>query len=145
VKNVNEMTEMVSEIASASQEQSQGVQAITKTMGHLDEVTQQNASISEESASAAEQLSAQAETVRTMVHALMETVHGEGGHVVPKSNFERMGSLSESGNMGAKIIPFKSPSAKEPSREPRLSSAPMKKVVGLSDVPSADDERFEDI
>jgi methyl-accepting chemotaxis protein len=145
VKNVNEMTEMVSEIASASQEQSQGVQAITKTMGHLDEVTQQNASISEESARAAEQLSAQAETVRTMVHALMETVHGEGGHPVARPSPIQMASFAEPLSGGAKVIPFKSPAQKEASREPRLTSAPMKKVVGLSDVPSADDERFEDI
>jgi methyl-accepting chemotaxis protein len=147
VKNVNEMTEMVSEIASASQEQSQGVQAITKTMGHLDEVTQQNASISEESASAAEELSAQAENVRSMVHALMETVHGEGGHAVGFSDrrIEDMSALQ--GAPLAKVIPFKTPSLKEAAGrgEPRLSGSPAKKVVGLDDVPSADDSRFEDI
>jgi len=146
VKNVNEMAEMVSEIASASQEQSQGVQSITKTMAHLDEVTQQNASISEESASAAEELAAQAETVRTMVHALMETVHGEG-----QAHLEQAGTPVPVNGKGAvetapvaKVLPFKT-TAKTMS-EPRLSQgAPLKKVVGLADVPSADDERFEDV
>jgi len=142
VKNVNEMTEMVSEIASASQEQSQGVQAITKTMGHLDEVTQQNASIAEESASAAEELSAQAENVRSMVHALMETVHGEGGHAAGFSDrrIEDMSALQAAPL--AKVIPLKVPAGRG---EPRLAAAPGKKVVGLDDVPSADDSRFEDI
>jgi methyl-accepting chemotaxis protein len=149
VKNVNEMAEMVSEIASASQEQSQGVQAITKTMGHLDEVTQQNASISGESASAAEQLAAQAETVRTMVHALMETVHGEGkAHLAQGGTVLRnapIGDLkAQTGHHGAQILPFKS--VARPAQEPGLTrSTKAKKVVGLADVPSADDERFEDI
>jgi len=150
VKNVNEMTEMLNEIASASQEQSQGVQAITKTMGHLDEVTQQNASIAEESASAAEELSAQAETVRSMVHALMETVHGEGGgHGAgfPEKKFGTEDMQSGMQPASGKVIPFKIPQSRESStREPRLAAgAPAKKVVGLDDVPSADDSRFEDI
>ena len=151
VKNVNEMAEMVSEIASASQEQSQGVQAITKTMGHLDEVTQQNASISEQSASAAEQLSAQAETVRSMVHALMETVHGEGnGHGTgsgEKKPFEILESspVAMTQGVSGKVVPFRAPVREPMNREPRLSGAPLKKVVGLDDVPSADDSRFEDI
>jgi methyl-accepting chemotaxis protein len=150
VKNVNEMAEMVGEIASASQEQSQGVQAITKTMGHLDEVTQQNASISEQSASAAEELSAQAETVRSMVHALMETVHGEGtGHnsgFGERRPYDTVESPIPAGpTPTAKVLPFRAPPREPLSREPRLSGSPGKKVVGLDDVPSADDSRFEDI
>ena len=67
VANVQRVTSLVSEIASATQEQSTGLNEINKAVVSMDEVTQQNAALVEESAAAAESLDAQA-------HALSEAV-----------------------------------------------------------------------
>ena len=57
VKNVNDL---IAEISSATQEQSQGISQVGDAVSQLDQVTQQNAALVEESAAAAESLSQQA-------------------------------------------------------------------------------------
>jgi len=68
--------ELVNEIASASKEQSTGLDQINKAVAEMDKVTQQNASGAEESASAAEEMSAQAEQLRDYVTQLIAMVDG---------------------------------------------------------------------
>jgi methyl-accepting chemotaxis protein len=53
------MAEMVGSIATASQEQSNGIAEITASIGSLDSVTQKNAAISEETNAATQELSNQ--------------------------------------------------------------------------------------
>jgi methyl-accepting chemotaxis protein len=60
VPDIKKTADLVQEIASASQEQSTGVEQVGKAMMQLDDVIQQNASASEEMASMAEELSSQA-------------------------------------------------------------------------------------
>ena len=60
VPDIRKTADLVQEIASASREQSAGVDQIGKAMTQLDTVIQQNASASEEMASMAEELSSQA-------------------------------------------------------------------------------------
>lgn len=59
-------SDLVSEIAAASQEQSQGIDQVNVAMAQMDKVTQQNAANAEESASASEELSAQSEGLQNM-------------------------------------------------------------------------------
>jgi methyl-accepting chemotaxis protein len=61
------VTDLVAEIAAASNEQAQGVMQITKGLGHVDQVTQQNTSLAEESASAAQELTGQAQVLQRLV------------------------------------------------------------------------------
>ncbi|MBI4757342.1 MAG: PAS domain-containing protein [Betaproteobacteria bacterium] len=51
---------LISEIASASREQSTGIEQVTQAVGQMDEVTQQNAALVEQAAAAAESLEDQA-------------------------------------------------------------------------------------
>ena len=67
---------LVSEIAAASQEQSQGITQVNTAMVQMDQVVQQSAASAEESASASEELSAQAETMKGMVVDLVSMVTG---------------------------------------------------------------------
>ncbi|WP_301102560.1 methyl-accepting chemotaxis protein [Propionivibrio sp.] len=60
VPSIRKTSDLVQEIASASQEQSSGVAQINGAMGQLNQTTQQNASASEELAATAEELGAQA-------------------------------------------------------------------------------------
>ena len=60
VPSINKTSDLVQEIASASQEQTAGVGQINNAMGQLNRATQQNASASEELAATAEELGGQA-------------------------------------------------------------------------------------
>jgi methyl-accepting chemotaxis protein len=68
--NNEKLTNLINEIASASQEQTQGIDQTNRAVGEMDQVTQQNAANAEESASASEQLNSQAEIMLTLVTQL---------------------------------------------------------------------------
>jgi len=67
VPSISKTTEIVQEVAAASQEQSAGVAQINKAMGQVDQLTQRNASAAEELSSTAEELAAQAETLQDLI------------------------------------------------------------------------------
>ena len=67
VPNIQKTSELVQEIAAASQEQSTGIGQINTAMGQLSQTTQQNASSSEELAATAEEMSAQAEQLQRAI------------------------------------------------------------------------------
>lgn len=58
------VSEMINQIAEASAEQAQGIDQVHKTIGQIDDVTQQNAALVEETTSASESLSHQADLLR---------------------------------------------------------------------------------
>ena len=76
VKSVKTVSQLNNEIASASQEQSNGLSQISKAMNQLDQVTQANAASAEEAAASAEEMSAQAITMQEMVSQLSGIVDG---------------------------------------------------------------------
>ncbi|HUN55572.1 MAG TPA: methyl-accepting chemotaxis protein [Smithella sp.] len=63
----NRVSQVVAEIAEASDQQDQGINQVTKAVEQLNMLTQQNAANAEESASAAEEMSSQSEEMRSMV------------------------------------------------------------------------------
>ncbi|QRK10183.1 MCP four helix bundle domain-containing protein [Archangium violaceum] len=67
VPSIRKTADLVQEVVAASVEQASGVGQMNKVMGHVDQVTQRNASASEELASTAEELSAQAEALSQLV------------------------------------------------------------------------------
>ena len=85
-----EVDQLVSEIATASNEQSEGIGQINMAISQMDKVTQSNAASAEETASAAEELNAQSEELRTTsqeLAALVGAKTGEsGGHVEVRKN-----------------------------------------------------------
>ena len=60
VGSVKRVTDIMSEITAASQEQSQGIEQINQTITQMDEMTQQNAALVEEASAAARSLEEQA-------------------------------------------------------------------------------------
>jgi len=74
--SISKTSDLVSEIAAASQEQSQGIDQVNTAVAQMDKVTQQNAANAEESASASEELSSQAEQMQGMVDELVRLVEG---------------------------------------------------------------------
>jgi methyl-accepting chemotaxis protein len=65
--SVGKVTEIVAEVAAASQEQTRGVEQVSQAVTAMDKVVQQAAANSEESSSAAEELAAQAHELAGMV------------------------------------------------------------------------------
>ncbi|MCK5227258.1 MAG: HAMP domain-containing protein, partial [Desulfobulbaceae bacterium] len=60
VSSVTKVTDLVGEIAAASNEQAEGISQVNQGLTQIDQVTQQNTASAEEGASAAEELSSQA-------------------------------------------------------------------------------------
>ncbi len=75
-ESAKRVAELVSEIAAASQEQSQGVAQINTAVSEMDKVVQQNAAGAQQSAAAAEQLSAQAARMKELAAELLAIVGG---------------------------------------------------------------------
>ena len=67
VTSIKRVTDIMSEIAAASQEQLSGIEQVGNAITQMDRVVQQNAALVEESASAAENLSGQAESLALSV------------------------------------------------------------------------------
>lgn len=67
VGSVQRVTDIVSEISSASQEQSTGIEQVNTAVTQMDEVTQQNAALVEEASAAAHALAEQANSLRDAV------------------------------------------------------------------------------
>jgi len=76
VDSVKKATDLVTEIAGASNEQAQGVDQVNSAVSQMDKVTQQNAANAEETAAASQQLNAQADRLKDMVSELMALVEG---------------------------------------------------------------------
>jgi methyl-accepting chemotaxis protein len=73
---VNKVSEVMAEIAAASDQQTQGVSQVNTAVEQMNQVTQQTAANAEESASAAEELSGQAEEMKSMVNSFQLSATG---------------------------------------------------------------------
>ena len=78
VTSSQKVTDLVGEIASASQEQAQGINQIDSGLSQVDKVTQQNTAHAEETAAAAEELSNHAQKLREIVSRLKKNDQADG-------------------------------------------------------------------
>ena len=85
VTKARKVDELVAEIATASNEQTQGISQVTTAVSQMDKVTQSNAASAEESASASEELSSQAEMMREAVRGLQHLVGATKSEPPPKT------------------------------------------------------------
>jgi methyl-accepting chemotaxis protein len=76
VTKAKQVDELVTEVATASREQTQGIEQVNTAVSQIDKVTQSNAANAEESASAAEEMSAQTEALKEAVAELLALVNG---------------------------------------------------------------------
>ena len=67
VDSVRQVSELIAEIAAASQEQSQGIGQVNTAVSQMERVVQQNASLVEEASAAAEAMKEQAQALLQMV------------------------------------------------------------------------------
>lgn len=81
VSAVHRLTDIVSEISAASEEQRRGIEQVNLAIGEMDQVTQQNAALVEEAAAAAGSLEEQARRLKAAVATFR--VEGEEGTAAP--------------------------------------------------------------
>jgi methyl-accepting chemotaxis protein len=124
--HTSKVAQLVSEVAEASKEQSQGINQITTAMTQMDKVTQSNAASAEESASAASQLSLQADNLMNAVEDMTIIVHGTGHSLTAP----RGKSSSRS-------------KAARPERPPKAIPAPTAKKAKTEALPMDVDDDFE--
>jgi methyl-accepting chemotaxis protein len=78
VQAVKRVTDIMAEIAAASNEQSSGIEQVNQAIIQMDDVTQQNAALVEEAAAAAESMQEQAGTLKEAV-SIFKLEAGQGG------------------------------------------------------------------
>ena len=76
VTSVQLAADIISGTAAASQEQSAGIDQVNQAVGHMDEITQQNAALVEQAAAAAESLQGQAANLAHLVDTFKLTQMG---------------------------------------------------------------------
>ncbi len=173
VGNVTDVSQMSSDIASASKDQAQGVREISKAMAQLDTVTQSNALAANIAAQAAEQISSQSTLLRGTVQSLMAIVDGGDANIQLSSYNTRPGAKTPTHTQTpvpaprraappsapksepakpnvVKFEPKKSPASRAESAAPVSSSAktsaPIKLAAGADiEIPSENDPRFKDV
>jgi len=95
------MDDLATEVASASQEQTQGIGQINAAVGEMDKVTQSNAASAEQSAAAAQELNAQAGAMRQAVAELQGLMGGNSAagvmHMPARTNGVSHASRSNTG------------------------------------------------
>jgi uncharacterized phage infection (PIP) family protein YhgE len=88
VSSVKRVTDIMGEIAAASQEQSAGIEQVNQAITQMDDVTQQNAALVEEAAAAAESLQDQAGKLAQAVSVFRL----EGGAYRPQAERPSLGN-----------------------------------------------------
>ncbi len=78
VAGTTKVSDLVAEIAAASNEQSEGISQVTQGLNQIDQVTQQNTANAEESAAASEELASQS----TLLQQMLGQFHLKGGACV---------------------------------------------------------------
>jgi methyl-accepting chemotaxis protein len=78
LEKVDQVNGLVSEVATASRQQTQGIQTAAGSLGEMERIIQDNAATAEETAASSEELSAQAQALASTVQHLHRLVMGRG-------------------------------------------------------------------
>lgn len=132
IKNVSNVDALISGIASASGEQSKGVNEISISMNELDKVTQHNSNVAQTTSIHANNLKKQAFDMENLIQDLIFMINGKEKGLFLKN---------KKGNDD-----ISSPNTKNFTSTSNESSSVVKSTPsGQSNVPDADDPRFEDV
>jgi methyl-accepting chemotaxis protein len=125
VDSVKRVTDIMSEIANASQEQSAGIEQVNLSIIEMDSMTQQNAALVEEAAAAAQSLQDQASDLAHVV-SIFKLVEGEEAHVYTPPAFET------SAPAATQVVAIKAkPALKRPA--PAAAAKPQKAAAAAAD------------
>ncbi|MFL9895722.1 methyl-accepting chemotaxis protein [Paraburkholderia sp. RL17-381-BIF-C] len=124
---VQRVTDIMGEIAAASEEQSSGIDQVARAVTQMDEVTQQNAALVEEAAAAASSLEDQAGKLRQAVAVFHLE---EGGHTQPVSAAPKRAPALQRPVVARKV-------SRAPAMQPAPQSAAVTKAPATAAQPAA--------
>jgi len=102
-QKANKVSQVVAEIAAASEQQDQGINQVNRAVEQLNQLTQQTAANAEESASAAQEMSSQAEEMRSLISIFILS-SGQGQSLITDNQAHRQLPRPAAGNKGGKIM-----------------------------------------
>jgi methyl-accepting chemotaxis protein len=139
---------MMGQISSATSEQAQGVEEISKAMNQLSQVTHQTTSISKQALATAGQLGKEARNLGEMIRSLFDLIRGKMKVNEAEPRVVEENPIAAHSEFAPKVLPLplsrrnrSSPLSREGLREEgghRISAL-------AREVPSKDDPRFEDV
>ena len=132
VASVKRVTDIMSEIANASQEQSAGIEQVNLSIIEMDGMTQQNAALVEEAAAAAQSLQDQAGELQRVV-SVFRLVEGEAPYVAHVSQIAQAAPVS-SRAVAVRAKPAARPALKRPA--PAARTAPAKAAATPASAPA---------
>ena len=135
VASVKRVTDIMSEIANASQEQSAGIEQVNLSIIEMDSMTQQNAALVEEAAAAAQSLQDQASELSRVV-SIFKLVEGEEIHTAEAAP-QQAAPVARPAVAKAKPA-LKRPAARAPA--PGASSAPAAQPKKIAATTAGSDE-----
>ncbi|HEY1996297.1 methyl-accepting chemotaxis protein [Paraburkholderia sp.] len=116
---VQRVTDIMGEIAAASEEQSSGIDQVARAVTQMDEVTQQNAALVEEAAAAAQSLEDQAGKLRTAVAVFQVEDAGNVHHAAQTTQIVRRPAPAKT----ARKTPAATPARTAPAAPARAPAA----------------------
>ncbi len=127
VNSIRGVTVMMSEISSASAEQTAGIEQVNQAIGQMDDVTQQNAALVEQAAAAAESLEEQA-------HSLSITV----------AQFKVNNNSRTAPGGASKAVSFHSAPPQKETAQARTASAKKPAAVKPKPIPQSSSDEWEE-
>jgi methyl-accepting chemotaxis protein len=120
VTSVRKVTDIVNEIAAASQQQSAGIDQVNNAITNMDEVTQQNAALVEQAAAAAEALESQAhEMMQSVSQFKLANGDGQGMLGQQKGNGDARAHLNEMRAERTSELPSAKPNGRSRLKAPK--------------------------
>ena len=117
VGSVGKVSDLIAEIAAASQEQSSGIEQVNTAVTQMDQVVQQNASLVEEATAATESMKEQAASLLQLV-----------------TRFKLDGSLDQPAPARAQAAPAATPRKRAPSMPIRVKADPLRLTSGFGEL-----------
>ncbi len=142
VEGIGKTSDLIGEIAAASQEQAQGIDQVNTAVNQMDKVTQQNAANAEESASASEELSAQAEQMNSVVGELIALVGGSAKRTSSQSYTKTASSIERKFTHSDNA--FHQIASKPASQTETVATTTQAKATAEQSIPLEDSDDFKD-
>jgi len=143
VDSSTKVSDLIAEIAAASNEQALGIEQVNTAVAQMNTVTQQNAANSEESASAAEELSSQAAELANMVGNFQ--LSGDSGGAKPTGRMRAVSSVpTKTQRMPVIVADTKKTQTRMPAVQQHGPTTKVIKTVKPDDIiPLGDDDLMD--
>lgn len=150
VNNASVVKRMMNEVALASKEQAEGVKNIALAMNQLDQTTLSNADSASHSFQSSKELAAQADELHLNVQELEREIFGSVGFIktdikpIAEKTITKSKTTTEV-KKSSNVVDLKKPVDKKVFSKTPEKPAPAVHKKAVGEVPSANDDRFEDI